>query len=118
LGIVLRGSGFAFQHTARRPSGRALALAFFGLASVLTPFFLGTVIGAIAGGRVPVGNATGDPVTSWLNPLSLVIGALFVATSAYLAAVFLISDARRALAPDLVRAFRTRALVAAVVAGA
>ena len=36
------------------------------------------------------------PVTSWLNPLSLLVGALFVATGAYLSAVFLISDARRA----------------------
>ena len=105
LGIVLRGSGFAFHHTARRASGRALAETVFGLASLLTPFFMGTVVGAIAGGRVPVGNAAGDPVTSWLNPLSLVIGALFVATGAYLAAVFLVSDARRAGAPDLERYF-------------
>jgi len=118
LGIVLRGSGFAFHHTARRAGGRALAATVFGLASVLTPFFMGTVLGAIAGGRVPVGNAVGDPGTSWLNPLSLVIGALFVATSAYLAAVFLISDARRAGAPDLERYFATRALVAALVTGA
>ncbi len=118
LGIVLRGSGFAFQHSARRASGRALAATIFGLASVLTPFFMGTVVGAIAGGRVPVGNAAGDPVTSWLNPLSLVIGALFVATCAYLSAVFLVSDARRARAPDLERYFGTRALVSAIVTGA
>jgi cytochrome bd ubiquinol oxidase subunit II len=117
LGIVLRGSGFAFQHTARRAWGRVVAVALFGLASVLTPFFMGTVVGAVAAGRVPVGNATGDPVTSWLNPLSLTIGALFVATSAYLAAVFLVSDARRADAPDLERYFGNRALVSAVVAG-
>jgi cytochrome d ubiquinol oxidase subunit II len=64
-----------------------------------------------------VGNAAGDPVTSWLNPLSLEIGALFVATSAYLSAVFLVSDARRAGADDLERYFSTRALIAAVVAG-
>jgi cytochrome bd-type quinol oxidase subunit 2 len=44
LGIVLRGSGFAFHHTARRASGRALAATVFGLASVLTPFFMGTVV--------------------------------------------------------------------------
>ena len=73
----------------------------FEAASLLTPFFMGTVVGAIAGGRVPVGNAAGDAVSSWLNPLSLVIGALFVATGAYLSAVFLVSDARRAGAPDL-----------------
>ena len=118
LGIVFRGAGFAFHKTAGRLRGRGLAESSFGLASLLTPFFMGTVVGAIAGGRVPVGNAAGDAVTSWLNPLSLLIGALFVATSAYLAAVFLVSDARRADTPDLERYFRVRALAAAVVAGA
>src|SRR6476469_4660778 len=92
LGIVLRGAGFAFHHNARSARGRSLAEATFGVASVLTPFFMGPVVGAIAGGRVPTGNATGDLVTSWLNPLSFVIGALFLATSSYLAAVFLVSD--------------------------
>ncbi len=118
LGIVLRGAGFAFQHTARRHGGRKVAMVLFGLASLLTPFFMGTVVGAIAGGRVPAGNANGDAVTSWLNLLSLVIGALFVATSAYLSAVFLVSDARRAGAADLERSFGTRALAAALVCGA
>ena len=111
LGIVLRGSGFAFHKAGRR--GERL----FGVSSLLTPFFMGTVVGAIAAGRVPVGNATGDPVTSWLNLLSVVTGALFVATSAYLAAVFLISDARRAGDADLERYFSVRALAAAGVAG-
>jgi cytochrome d ubiquinol oxidase subunit II len=118
LGVVLRGAGFAFHKTARRFRGRAMAEMLFGLASLLTPFFMGTVVGAIAGGRVPVGNAAGDAVTSWLNVLSLLIGALFVATSAYIAAVFLVSDARRAGAPDLERYFRSRALAAAIVTGA
>jgi cytochrome bd ubiquinol oxidase subunit II len=117
LGIVLRGSGFAFHHDAQRASSRALAEEVFGLSSVLTPFFLGTVVGAIAGGRVPV-DGTGDLVTSWLNPLSVVIGALFVATGAYLSAVFLVSDARRAGAPDLERYFVRRALIASIVTGA
>jgi cytochrome d ubiquinol oxidase subunit II len=117
LGIVLRGAGFAFQHTARRARGRALAVRFFGLASVLTPFFMGIVVGAIAGERVPVGNEAGDLVTSWLNPLSLVLGALFVATGAYLSAAFLVSEARRAGTPDLERYFVNRALCAALAAG-
>jgi cytochrome bd ubiquinol oxidase subunit II len=118
LGIVLRGAGFAFHETARRLKRRVLAQRVFGLSSLLTPFFLGTAVGAIAGGRVPVGNAAGDAVTSWLNPLSLVIGALFVATSAYVAAVFLVSDARRAEASDLERYFTSRARWSAVAAGA
>jgi cytochrome d ubiquinol oxidase subunit II len=118
FGIVLRGAGFAFQHTARRARGRVLATTSFGAASVLTPFFLGTVVGAVAGGRVPVGNATGDWVTSWVNLLSFVTGALFVATGAYLASVFLVSDARRAGTPDLERYFTQRALAAAIGTGA
>ena len=67
---------------------------------------------------MPVGNAAGDAVTSWLNTLSIVTGALFVATGAYLASVFLVSDARRAGTPDLERYFSDRALVTAVVTGA
>ena len=117
FGIVLRGSGFAFQHVAHRVGRRRVAELLFGLSSLLTPFFMGTVVGAVASGRVPVGNATGDAVTSWLNPLSLLVGVLFVATSAYLAAVFLISDARRAGAADLEHYFARRALAAAVVTG-
>jgi cytochrome bd ubiquinol oxidase subunit II len=117
LGIVLRGAGFAFHKTARRFAGRELAERLFGISSLLTPFFMGTVVGAIASGRVPVGNAAGDPVTSWLNGISLLIGVLFVATSAYVSAVFLVSDSRRADAPDLERYFTVRALAAALVAG-
>ena len=72
---------------------------------MLTPFFMGTVVGAIASGRVPVGNATGDPLTSWANAAALITGAMFVATCAYISAVFLVSDARRAGAADLERYF-------------
>ncbi len=118
LGIVLRGSGFAFHKAAQRSKRRHLAERIFGVSSLLTPFFMGTVVGAVAAGRVPVGNAAGDPVTSWLNGLSILIGVLFLATSAYLSAVFLISDARRAEAPDLERYFKQRALGAGLVAGA
>ena len=90
----------------------------FAISSVLTPFFMGTVVGAVASGRVPIGNAEGDAVTSWLNPVSLLIGVLFVVTGAYLAAVFLVSDARRFGDADLERYFAVRALAAAAVAGA
>ena len=117
LGIVLRGAGFAFHRVAARASARRLATGAFALSSVLTPFFMGTVAGAVASERVPIGNAKGDPVTSWLNPVSLVIGVLFVAAGAYLAAVFLASDARRFGDPELERYFVLRALGAAVAAG-
>jgi cytochrome bd ubiquinol oxidase subunit II len=118
FGIVLRGAGFAFHRLAPGARERRASQALFGLSSVLTPFFMGTVVGAVASGRVPLGNAEGDPLTSWLNIVSLLTGALFVVTGAYLAAVFLISDSRRAGSAELERYFTARALGAAVAAGA
>ncbi len=118
LGIVLRGSGFAFHEVVKRPRERSFAEHLFAASSVITPFFMGTVVGAIASGRVPPGNAAGDPWSSWLNPVSILVGVLFVATGAYLAAVFLITDARHAGDEDLERYFSARALAAALVTGA
>jgi len=91
--------------------------AIFCLSSVLTPFALGAAIGGIASGRVPVGNAAGDPIDSWLNPTSGLVGLLAVATSSRLAAV-LKADGARVCADDLVEAFRRGALAVGSVAGA
>ena len=55
VGIVLRGSGFAFRKLIEDLSARRAAGATFALSSVLTPFFMGTVVGAIAAGQVPGG---------------------------------------------------------------
>ena len=118
FGIVLRGAGFAFHEAADRLWGRRFAEHLFAASSVITPFFMGTVVGAIASERIPVGNATGDSISSWLNPVSILVGVLFVATGAYLAAVFLVSDARRFDDADLERYFRVRALGSALVTGA
>jgi cytochrome d ubiquinol oxidase subunit II len=117
VGIVLRGSGFAFRKSIEGLSGRRAAGAAFALSSVLTPFFMGAVVGAIAAGNVPA-SGDGAPFSSWLQPLPLLTGAMFVATGAYLAAVFLVGDARRAGDEDLERYFVRRALVAALFAGA
>jgi len=78
LGIVLRGSGFAFRKVVVHTPHQRLNGAALAASSVITPFFLGTVSGGIASGRVPSqGGAT--PVGSWLNPMSLLAGALAVA---------------------------------------
>ncbi|HXR31692.1 MAG TPA: cytochrome d ubiquinol oxidase subunit II [Solirubrobacterales bacterium] len=117
FGIVLRGAGFAFRESVRSPQARRALGASFALSSVLTPFFMGAVVGAIADGNVPAGG-NGDAFSSWLQPLPLFTGALFVASGAYLAAIFLVADARRAGAADLEGYFVRRALAAALVAGA
>jgi cytochrome d ubiquinol oxidase subunit II len=118
IGIIFRGAAFALRgEAATIAEARALGAAF-ALSSVLVPFFLGAAVGGIASGRVPVGNASGDALTSWWNPTSVLVGALAVATGAHLAAVFLAGDSVRAGQPDLVRGFRARALGSGVVAGA
>ena len=117
FGIILRGSGFAFRKYTRPLAGRRAFGATFALSSVITPFFLGTALGAIASGRVPAGNAAGDLWTSWLNPTSLLVGGLAVASGAYVAAVFLVAAARRRNDADLERYFRRRALGMGIVAG-
>jgi cytochrome d ubiquinol oxidase subunit II len=116
VGIVLRGAGFAFRKSIESPRGRRAMGAAFALSSVLTPFFMGTVVGAIADGNVPP-EGYGDPFSSWLQPLPLLTGAIFVAAGAYLAAVFLTADARRD-SEEMERYFARRALAAALVAGA
>jgi len=117
VGIVLRGAGFAFRKQVEGLAGRRALGATFALSSVLTPFFMGAVVGAIASGNVPAAG-NGDAFSSWLEPLPLLTGAMFVASGAYLAAVFLVGDARRAGEADLERYFVRRALAAAAVAGA
>jgi cytochrome d ubiquinol oxidase subunit II len=118
LGIILRGASYALRSgTSRRRELRTVDAAF-ALASLITPFALGAMAGGIASERVPVGNAAGDLFTSWLNPTSIEIGVLAVASSVYLAAVYLAADAARVSDPELEAAFRTRALWAGLVAGA
>ncbi len=117
VGIVLRGTAFALRGEATTIGETRAFGAVFALSSLVTPFFMGTALGGIASGRVPVGNAAGDPISSWVNPTSLVVGALAVATGAYLSAVFLAGDSKRAELPDMVVAFQRRALGAGAVAG-
>jgi len=118
VGIIARGTAFALRGQARTVREARLLGASFALSSVLVPFCMGATLGGIGSGRVPIGNAEGDPVTSWLNPTSITVGVLAVLTGAYLAAVFLAGDARRAEQPELEEAFRRRALLSGALTGA
>jgi cytochrome d ubiquinol oxidase subunit II len=115
IGIVLRGASYALRSGSEEP--RRIDLVF-ATSSILTPFALGAAAGGIASGRVPVGNAAGDPFSSWLNPTSILVGVLAVAFSAYIAAVYLCADSRRLGEPDLEAYFRVRAIASGVLAGA
>jgi cytochrome bd ubiquinol oxidase subunit II len=117
IGIIFRGTAFALRGQAATIKEARVLGGVFALSSVLIPFCLGAAVGGVASGRVPVGNAAGDLVSSWLNPTSVLIGVVGVLTGAYLAAVYLAGDSQRAGLDDLVKAFRARALGAGVVTG-
>jgi cytochrome bd ubiquinol oxidase subunit II len=118
VGIIIRGAAYALRGATSTPHQIRVVDRASAASSVLAPLALGMAVGGIASGRVPVGNAAGSLVTSWLNATSIVIGVLSVATSAYISAVFLAADARRRGSRELEDAFRVRALGAGAAAGA
>jgi cytochrome d ubiquinol oxidase subunit II len=116
-GIVLRGSGFAFRKEISRPGLERAAGATFAFSSLVTPFFMGTVIGAIATGAIPA-QASQASLSAWTSPTSVLIGFLFVSACGYLAAVYLTGEAARRSEGSLQTYFARRAQGAALVAGA
>jgi cytochrome d ubiquinol oxidase subunit II len=118
IGIILRGASYALRAGTRSADETRAVDLGLAVCSLFTPFALGAAVGGIASGRVPVGNAAGHLISSWLNPSSVMIGVLAVATAAYLAAVYLAADAVRLGDAWLERQFRARALIAGLLAGA
>ncbi len=117
FGMIARGTAFAFRKSISTLGMRRFLGASFALSSLVTPYFLGAVVGAVASGRVPAGIAAGDVITSWTNPTSVLGGVLAVLVCTYLAAVFLCADAHRAATEDLADQFRIRAIGTAALTG-
>lgn len=117
LGIVLRGAGFALRKYAPTMRHARLAGVTFALSSILTPFFFGSIAGAIASGRVSL---TSEPlgITSALGPTPLIGGTLAVLTCAFLAGVFLLADASRTNNPELAKGLARNVLRIGLLTGA
>jgi cytochrome d ubiquinol oxidase subunit II len=116
VGIVLRGSAFAFRSYGgeddllQRRWGRV-----FAVASLVTPLLLGAGLGAIAAGAVPDphdvlgGSFMERFVTPWFTPFAFSVGLFTLVMFAFLAAVYLtLETTERELRDD----FRGRALAA------
>jgi cytochrome d ubiquinol oxidase subunit II len=117
LGIVLRGTTFAFSKEARRLSARRVLGVTFALSSLMTPFFMGCVVGGIAAGAVQA-DATRSNAASWTGAASILCGLLFVGACAYLAAVYLVQEAKHRQDTRLQTYFIHRAQVAGAATGA
>jgi cytochrome bd ubiquinol oxidase subunit II len=121
IGIVLRGSAFAFRsHGEPDSAWQRSWTRVFGIASLVTPFVLGAAAASIASGRIRIvdGEVRAGLVSSWTSVLSLFGGLFAVTICAYLAATYLTVEAVQRREDELEGDFRGRALVAGVVAGA
>jgi cytochrome d ubiquinol oxidase subunit II len=118
FGLVFRGAAYALRAGATTTREASGIDTIFSFSSIVVPFGLGAAVGAIATDRVPVGNAAGDLWASWLNAPSIFIGILAVATSTYLAAVYLAADAAHDGEHELEKGFRARARGSGVITGA
>ena len=126
VGIVLRGSALVFRQYGG-PGAAHRWQRVFAIASAVTPFFLGAVLGAVSSGA-----ASPRDLMAWLSPLPVATGAAAVALCGYLAAVYLTVEAATAspldvprtgaapadAEPDLAGDFRRRALWAWVAVAA
>lgn len=117
LGIVARGAGFAFRKyapTLRWAQGAGIV---FASASLITPFFLGAIAGAVASGRVPAGADGTDIWRPWLGPTSILGGVLAVATCTFMAGVLLAADAEKLGLATLAADLRRKSLAGAAATG-
>jgi cytochrome d ubiquinol oxidase subunit II len=117
LGIVLRGSAFTIrQYDTTQGITHLKWGRVFAISSVITPLFLGIIVGALSAGEIRVENDI--PVTGffapWFNLFSGMVGLFTLALFSFLAAVFLIHETDDVL---LQNDFRKRALYAAIAVG-
>ncbi len=120
IGIVLRGSAFAFLHVythaeqAHDPGPRRFSR-IFAVASLITPITLGVTLGALSTG-IHVDRTTGlvhtDFISEWLAPFPFAAGLFTLCLFAFLAAVYLANEAEDRELSDI---FRRRALITAAV---
>jgi len=115
IGIVLRGSAFIFRSYDRGDDVQRRWGLLFAIASLITPLLLGTIVGAVASGRVtapvPGTGFVANYVAPWATPFALAVGVFALCLFGFLAAVYLTVEAKE---PDLREDFRIRALASGV----
>lgn len=117
IGIILRGAAYAVRSGTSEPRELRVIDVVFSLSSILTPFALGTVAGGIASGRVPVGNAAGTCWRAGSTPPRSSSG-FSPSRSARSWPRSTSALTRSGSGSPTERAFRGRALVSGVLAGA
>lgn len=117
VGIIFRGGAFAFRESATGVMQRRIFGVIYASSSIITPFFFGAIVGAVASGEVPAGGDPDSPFSSWLGLTSILGGVMAIVVTAYLGAAYLAADADRSGESELAAYFRVRAMAAGVAAG-
>jgi len=109
FGIVLRGSAFVFRkYDTERDRNKKLWSMVFAIGSIIAPFFLGLILGAITIEQPNLKNL----FSSWLRVFPIFTGLLTVVICAYLAAVYLILETSD---HELKEDFRLRAIISGFI---
>jgi cytochrome bd ubiquinol oxidase subunit II len=95
LGIMARGTAFAFRHyDAVNDQMQNVYNKIFRYSSFITPFFLGIIAASAVSGTINIhaGSFLDSYVFSWLHLFSIAVGLFTVCICGYLAAIFLIGE--------------------------
>lgn len=96
LGIVLRGTAFTFRHyDAVYDKSQDYYTFIFKLSSLIAPFFLGVITGALILGEITIEPASFYEafMSPWLNSFAGTLGLFTCCLFSFLAAVYLIGEA-------------------------
>src|SRR5215831_4879710 len=118
IGIVFRGAAFGFRSAYGRRIGAAQAWGYvFSVASVITPFLLGMVAGAIVGGDIHVHGqeVVANYWTTWTTPFAFACGAFALGLCSVLAATYLTAEAQTNGDHQMLGVFLPRAILAGAV---
>jgi cytochrome bd ubiquinol oxidase subunit II len=115
VGIIFRGAAFGFRSAYGRRIGVAEAWGYvFSVASVVTPFLLGMIAGAIAGGDIHIHGrqVVANYWTTWTTPFAFACGAFALGLCSVLAATYLTAEAQTNGDHQMLGIFLPRAILA------
>lgn len=97
IGIIFRGTAFAFMHyDAIQGRSNKVYNWVFKISSIITPVFLGIVVGAVGLGHINPDAATfyDGFIAPWLNLFSISVGLFTLILFTFLADVYMIGEAK------------------------
>ena len=120
LGIVLRGTAFTFRHyDAIEDKSQHYYTFIFKISSIIAPFFLGVLSGALILGRINPEAADFYEafVAPWFNGFCMVMGVFTCCLFSFLAAVYLIGEAETTEIRENFLRIARNANIATVISG-